>query len=169
MYCGLGFGSVNMLYAMRPRAGDPGAMDQTERRIRDSSRRPPPTSIDHGGASPTRRAIRAMGGVLGPVIGITLVLMAVFSPPPFSAGSPASGYICGSVRPSPPSHATAVICTCPLTAVTSSPRSVPPYLRPSPPRQDPHPVPTRLGSMPSERCGHVLPSPLVRGVASLQT
>jgi HAE1 family hydrophobic/amphiphilic exporter-1 len=42
--------------------------------------------IDHGGLDPKAATIKAMGEVIGPVIGITLVLMAVFLPTAFIGG-----------------------------------------------------------------------------------
>jgi len=42
--------------------------------------------IDHDGLPPKQATIKAMGEVLGPVIGITLVLMAVFLPTAFLGG-----------------------------------------------------------------------------------
>src|SRR5262249_57086962 len=42
--------------------------------------------IDRGGLPPKPATIRAMSEVLGPIIGITLVLMAVFLPSAFLGG-----------------------------------------------------------------------------------
>ena len=76
----LGF-TVNLLDPLRPGAGH---RHRRRRRHRDRRERCPPHRAK--GSTPKDAAIKAMSEVIGPIIGITLVLMAVFLPTAFLPG-----------------------------------------------------------------------------------
>lgn len=80
--------------------------------------------IEKGGLSPKDATIKAMGEILGPVIGITLVLMAVFLPTAFLAGITGQLYRQFALTIA----ATAVISA--INAVTLKPAQCAVYLRP---------------------------------------
>ncbi|WLD13366.1 efflux RND transporter permease subunit [Planctellipticum variicoloris] len=86
--------------------------------------------IDHGGLDPKRATIKAMGEVIGPVMGITLVLMAVFLPTAFLGGITGQLYRQFALTIA----ATAVISA--LNAVTLKPAQCAVYLRPTPTRKN---------------------------------
>ncbi|AGA25370.1 efflux RND transporter permease subunit [Singulisphaera acidiphila] len=86
--------------------------------------------IDHDGLPPKEATIKAMGEVLGPVIGITLVLMAVFLPTAFLGGITGQLYRQFALTIA----ATAVISA--INAVTLKPAQCASYLRPSPERKN---------------------------------
>ena len=81
--------------------------------------------IDHDGLPPKEATIVAMGEVIGPVIGITLVLMAVFLPTSFLGGITGQLYRQFALTIA----ATAVISA--INAVTLKPAQCATYLRPS--------------------------------------
>src|SRR5262249_12191352 len=81
--------------------------------------------IDHGGLDPKTATIKAMSEVIGPVIGITLVLMAVFLPTAFLGGITGRLYRQFALTIA----ATAVISA--INAVTLKPAQCATYLRPS--------------------------------------
>ena len=83
--------------------------------------------IDHDKVSPKEATIRAMGEVIGPVIGITLVLMAVFIPTAFLPGITGQLYRQFALTIA----ATAVISA--INAVTLKPAQCATYLRARPP------------------------------------
>ncbi len=82
--------------------------------------------IDHGKLDPKNATIKAMGEVIGPVMGITLVLMAVFLPTAFLGGITGQLYRQFALTIA----ATAVISA--LNAVTLKPAQCAVYLRPTP-------------------------------------
>jgi hydrophobic/amphiphilic exporter-1 (mainly G- bacteria), HAE1 family len=86
--------------------------------------------IDHDKVSPKEATIRAMGEVIGPVIGITLVLMAVFVPTAFLPGITGQLYRQFALTIA----ATAVISA--INAVTLKPVQCAAYLRPTPARKN---------------------------------
>ena len=86
--------------------------------------------IDRGGLDPKSATIRAMSEVLGPVIGITLVLLAVFVPASFLGGITGQLYRQFALTIA----ATALISA--LNAVTLKPAQCAVYLRPSPERRN---------------------------------
>ncbi len=86
--------------------------------------------IDHDKVSPKEATIRAMGEVIGPVIGITLVLMAVFVPTAFLPGITGQLYRQFALTIA----ATAVISA--INAVTLKPAQCATYLRPIPERKN---------------------------------
>src|SRR5262249_12515984 len=86
--------------------------------------------VDRGGLPPKQATIRAMSEVIGPRIGITLVLMAVFLPSAFLGGI--SGQL--SRQFALTIAATAVISA--INAVTLKPAQCAIYLRPTPPRRN---------------------------------
>ncbi len=86
--------------------------------------------IDHDKVSPKEATIRAMGEVIGPVIGITLVLMAVFVPTAFLPGITGQLYRQFALTIA----ATAVISA--INAVTLKPAQCATYLRPAPARKN---------------------------------
>jgi HAE1 family hydrophobic/amphiphilic exporter-1 len=85
--------------------------------------------IDRGGLPPKQATIRAMSEVLGPIIGITLVLMAVFMPSAFLGGIIGQLYRQFALTIA----ATAVISA--INAVTLKPAQCAVYLRPTPARR----------------------------------
>jgi hydrophobic/amphiphilic exporter-1 (mainly G- bacteria), HAE1 family len=85
--------------------------------------------IDHDRLDPKSATIKAMSEVIGPVIGITLVLMAVFLPTAFLGGITGQLYRQFALTIA----ATAVISA--LNAVTLKPAQCATYLRPSPERR----------------------------------
>jgi HAE1 family hydrophobic/amphiphilic exporter-1 len=86
--------------------------------------------IDRGGLDPKTATIRAMSEVIGPVIGITLVLMAVFLPASFLGGITGRLYRQFALTIA----ATAVISA--VNAVTLKPAQCAVYLRPTPERKN---------------------------------
>ena len=86
--------------------------------------------IDHDKVSAKEATIRAMGEVIGPVIGITLVLMAVFLPTAFLGGITGQLYRQFALTIA----ATAVISA--INAVTLKPAQCATYLRPTPARKN---------------------------------
>jgi HAE1 family hydrophobic/amphiphilic exporter-1 len=86
--------------------------------------------IDHDGLPPKEATIRAMSEVIGPVMGITLVLMAVFLPTAFLGGITGQLYRQFALTIA----ATAVISA--INAVTLKPAQCATYLRPSPERRN---------------------------------
>ncbi|QDT57077.1 Efflux pump membrane transporter BepE [Caulifigura coniformis] len=86
--------------------------------------------IDHSKQSPRSATIKAMGEVIGPVIGITLVLMAVFVPTIFMAGITGKLYQQFALTIA----ATAVISA--INAVTLKPAQCAVYLRPTPTKKN---------------------------------
>jgi HAE1 family hydrophobic/amphiphilic exporter-1 len=86
--------------------------------------------IDRGGLDPRSATIQAMSEVLGPVIGITLVLLAVFVPASFLGGITGQLYRQFALTIA----ATALISA--LNAVTLKPAQCAVYLRPSPERRN---------------------------------
>ena len=87
--------------------------------------------IDRGGLDPKKATIKAMSEVIGPVIGITLVLMAVFLPTAFLGGITGQLYRQFALTIA----ATALISA--INAVTLKPAQCAVYLRPTPARQEP--------------------------------
>jgi HAE1 family hydrophobic/amphiphilic exporter-1 len=81
--------------------------------------------IEHDGLDPKNATIKAMGEVIGPVMGITLVLMAVFLPTAFLGGITGQLYRQFALTIA----ATAVISA--INAVTLKPAQCATYLRPS--------------------------------------
>jgi hydrophobic/amphiphilic exporter-1 (mainly G- bacteria), HAE1 family len=81
--------------------------------------------IEHDGLSPKEATIKAMGEVIGPVIGITLVLLAVFLPTAFLGGITGQLYRQFALTIA----ATAVISA--INAATLKPAQCATYLRPS--------------------------------------
>ena len=86
--------------------------------------------IDRGGLDPKKATIKAMSEVIGPVIGITLVLMAVFLPTAFLGGITGQLYRQFALTIA----ATAVISA--INAVTLKPAQCAVYLRPTPARKN---------------------------------
>ncbi|MDB5353311.1 MAG: hydrophobe/amphiphile efflux family transporter [Planctomycetota bacterium] len=86
--------------------------------------------IDHDGLDPKNATIKAMSEVIGPVIGITLVLMAVFLPTAFLPGITGQLYRQFALTIA----ATAVISA--INAVTLKPAQCATYLRPTPARKN---------------------------------
>ncbi|WP_437201018.1 efflux RND transporter permease subunit [Planctomicrobium sp. SH664] len=86
--------------------------------------------IDRNQLPPRQATIKAMGEVIGPVIGITLVLMAVFVPTVFMAGITGKLYQQFALTIA----ATAVISA--INAVTLKPAQCAVYLRPTPARKN---------------------------------
>ena len=86
--------------------------------------------IDRGGLDPKRATIKAMSEVLGPIIGITLVLMAVFLPTIFLAGITGQLYRQFALTIA----ATAFISA--INAVTLKPAQCAVYLRPTKKRKN---------------------------------
>jgi hydrophobic/amphiphilic exporter-1 (mainly G- bacteria), HAE1 family len=86
--------------------------------------------IDHDKVSAKEATIRAMGEVIGPVIGITLVLMAVFVPTAFLPGITGQLYRQFALTIA----ATAIISA--INAVTLKPAQCATYLRPTPERKN---------------------------------
>jgi HAE1 family hydrophobic/amphiphilic exporter-1 len=86
--------------------------------------------IDHDGLPPKEATIKAMDEVIGPVMGITLVLMAVFLPTAFLGGITGQLYRQFALTIA----ATAVISA--INAVTLKPAQCATYLRPSPERRN---------------------------------
>jgi len=86
--------------------------------------------IDHDGLPPKQATIKAMDEVIGPVIGITLVLMAVFLPTAFLGGITGQLYRQFALTIA----ATAVISA--INAVSLKPAQCATYLRPSPERKN---------------------------------
>ncbi len=86
--------------------------------------------IDRGGLDPKTATIKAMSEVIGPVIGITLVLMAVFLPTAFLPGITGQLYRQFALTIA----ATAVISA--INAVTLKPAQCAVYLRPTPARKN---------------------------------
>jgi HAE1 family hydrophobic/amphiphilic exporter-1 len=86
--------------------------------------------IDHDGLPPKEATIRAMSEVIGPVIGITLVLMAVFLPTAFLGGITGQLYRQFALTIA----ATAAISA--INAVTLKPAQCATYLRPTPERKN---------------------------------
>ncbi len=86
--------------------------------------------IDHGKLDPKNATIKAMGEVIGPVMGITLVLMAVFLPTAFLGGITGQLYRQFALTIA----ATAVISA--INAVTLKPAQCAVYLRPTPARKN---------------------------------
>ncbi len=86
--------------------------------------------IDHDGLPPKEATIKAMSEVIGPVMGITLVLMAVFLPTAFLGGITGQLYRQFALTIA----ATAVISA--INAVTLKPAQCATYLRPSPERRN---------------------------------
>jgi len=86
--------------------------------------------IDHGKLPAKEATIKAMGEVIGPVIGITLVLMAVFLPTAFLGGITGQLYRQFALTIA----ATAVISA--INAVTLKPAQCATYLRPTPARKN---------------------------------
>ncbi|WP_437186633.1 efflux RND transporter permease subunit [Planctomicrobium sp. SH668] len=86
--------------------------------------------IDRGGLDARTATIKAMGEVLGPVIGITLVLMAVFVPTVFMAGITGKLYQQFALTIA----ATAIISA--VNAITLKPAQCALYLRPTPAKKN---------------------------------
>ena len=86
--------------------------------------------IDHDGLPPKEATIKAMAEVIGPVMGITLVLMAVFLPTAFLGGITGQLYRQFALTIA----ATAVISA--INAVTLKPAQCATYLRPAPERRN---------------------------------
>jgi HAE1 family hydrophobic/amphiphilic exporter-1 len=86
--------------------------------------------IDHEGLPAKEATIKAMGEVIGPVIGITLVLMAVFLPTAFLGGIIGQLYRQFALTIA----ATAIISA--INAVTLKPAQCATYLRPTPARKN---------------------------------
>ncbi|HWE35217.1 MAG TPA: multidrug efflux RND transporter permease subunit [Isosphaeraceae bacterium] len=86
--------------------------------------------IDHDRLDPKSATIKAMSEVIGPVIGITLVLMAVFVPTAFLGGITGQLYRQFALTIA----ATAIISA--INAVTLKPAQCASYLRPSPERRN---------------------------------
>ena len=86
--------------------------------------------IDHNKLNPKDATIVAMGEVIGPIIGITLVLMAVFLPTAFMGGITGQLYRQFALTIA----ATAVISA--LNAVTLKPAQCAVYLRPTPEKKN---------------------------------
>src|SRR3954447_11583425 len=86
--------------------------------------------IEHDGLDPKNATIKAMGEVIGPVIGITLVLMAVFLPTAFLGGITGQLYRQFALTIA----ATAIISA--INAVTLKPAQCAVYLRPTPARKN---------------------------------
>jgi HAE1 family hydrophobic/amphiphilic exporter-1 len=86
--------------------------------------------IDRGRLDPKAATIKAMGEVIGPVIGITLVLMAVFLPTAFLGGITGQLYRQFALTIA----ATAIISA--INAVTLKPAQCAVYLRPTPERKN---------------------------------
>jgi HAE1 family hydrophobic/amphiphilic exporter-1 len=86
--------------------------------------------IDHDKLDAKNATIKAMGEVLGPIIGITLVLMAVFVPSAFLGGIVGQLYRQFALTIA----ATAIISA--INAVTLKPAQCATYLRPTPPRRN---------------------------------
>ena len=86
--------------------------------------------IDRGKLDPKSATIKAMGEVIGPVIGITLVLMAVFLPTGFLGGITGRLYRQFALTIA----ATAIISA--INAVTLKPAQCAVYLRPTPERKN---------------------------------
>ncbi len=86
--------------------------------------------IDHDGLPPKEATIKAMSEVIGPVMGITLVLMAVFLPTAFLGGITGQLYRQFALTIA----ATAVISA--INAVTLKPAQCATYLRKSPDRRN---------------------------------
>lgn len=86
--------------------------------------------IDRGGLDPKNATIKAMGEVIGPVMGITLVLMAVFLPTAFLGGITGQLYRQFALTIA----ATAVISA--INAVTLKPAQCAVYLRPTPAKKN---------------------------------
>ncbi len=86
--------------------------------------------IDHDGLNPTDATIKAMDEVIGPVIGITLVLMAVFLPTAFLPGITGQLYRQFALTIA----ATAVISA--INAVTLKPAQCATYLRKTPEKKN---------------------------------
>jgi hydrophobic/amphiphilic exporter-1 (mainly G- bacteria), HAE1 family len=82
--------------------------------------------IDHGGLAPREATIRAMDEIIGPIIGITVVLMAVFVPTAFLGGITGQLYRQFALTIA----ATAVISA--INALTLKPAQCAVYLRPTP-------------------------------------
>jgi HAE1 family hydrophobic/amphiphilic exporter-1 len=86
--------------------------------------------IDHGKLDPKAATIKAMSEVIGPIMGITLVLMAVFVPTAFLGGITGQLYRQFALTIA----ATAVISA--INAVTLKPAQCAVYLRPTPARKN---------------------------------
>jgi len=86
--------------------------------------------IDRGNLDPKSATIKAMGEVIGPIMGITLVLMAVFLPTAFLGGITGQLYRQFALTIA----ATAVISA--INAVTLKPAQCAVYLRPTPARKN---------------------------------
>ena len=86
--------------------------------------------IDRGGLDPKSATIKAMGEVIGPVMGITLVLLAVFLPSAFLGGITGQLYRQFALTIA----ATAVISA--VNAVTLKPAQCAVWLRPTPARKN---------------------------------
>src|SRR3954454_6116961 len=86
--------------------------------------------IDRGGLDPKSATIKAMSEVIGPVIGITLVLLAVFLPSAFLGGITGQLYRQFALTIA----ATALISA--INAVTLKPAQCAVYLRPTPARKN---------------------------------
>lgn len=86
--------------------------------------------IDHGKLDPKNATIKAMGEVIGPVMGITLVLLAVFLPTAFLGGITGQLYRQFALTIA----ATAVISA--INAVTLKPAQCAIYLRPTPEKKN---------------------------------
>jgi len=86
--------------------------------------------IDRGKLAPKPATVKAMGEVIGPVIGITLVLMAVFVPTVFMAGITGQLYQQFALTIA----ATAIISA--INAVTLKPAQCAIYLRPTPEKKN---------------------------------
>ena len=86
--------------------------------------------IDRGGLDPKAATIRAMSEVLGPVIGITLVLLAVFVPASFLGGITGQLYRQFALTIAATAHHQR------LNAITLKPAQCAVYLRPSPERRN---------------------------------
>src|SRR4051794_4867065 len=86
--------------------------------------------IDRGGLDPKSATIKAMSEVIGPVIGITLVLLAVFLPTAFLGGITGQLYRQFALTIA----ATALISA--INAVTLKPAQCAVYLRPTPARKN---------------------------------
>ena len=87
--------------------------------------------IDASGLDPKEATIKAMSEVIGPVIGITLVLMAVFLPTAFLGGITGQLYRQFALTIA----ATALISA--INAVTLKPAQCAVYLRPTPSGEEP--------------------------------
>ena len=86
--------------------------------------------IDHGKLDPKTATIKAMSEVIGPIIGITLVLMAVFVPTAFLGGITGQMYRQFALTIA----ATAIISA--VNAVTLKPAQCAIYLRPTPEKKN---------------------------------